>query len=232
MGISLLYLTYMCQWLICAMDNVRFKNSDRWRLISELTTCTPSRVSRFIAFPRLGPYNRGNLDLSPMLRHPTSELTEGVVSFLPDYTISIIYIALRQSQPPGVVLGRIYMNVEPNTFRKTEVYWPHVNFGLNFRFIPHISSWVDVHLTSASASFGVAPTSPVRRETCPSSMGSSLELSANSWCPQPNGWFSALQMHRIMELGVWGGGIRLMSMRAREGSSASIGCLDGISVSS
>ena len=84
----------------------------------------------------------------------------------------------------------------------------------------------------AIGSFGLRPGPSVRRfEMWPSFNGVSHDKSAKRSERASFGFLSTLEMHRLMEAGLCGGGTESARIRPREGFPGSMATLDGISQS-
>ena len=83
--------------------------------------------------------------------------------------------------------------------------------------------------TIAIGSFGLMPGPSVRRDIWPSFSGVSHDVSAKRLACQraSKGFLSALEMHCLMEVGLWGGTIESTRIRPRD-DSGSIATFDGI----
>ena len=81
--------------------------------------------------------------------------------------------------------------------------------------------------------FGLWPGPSVQRiEMWRSASGVSHDVSAKRSKLTSAGFFSTLEMHRFMEVGLWGGEIESTRIRPMDGSSGSLATFDGISESS
>ena len=83
----------------------------------------------------------------------------------------------------------------------------------------------------AIGSFGLKPRPSLRRiEMCPSLNGMSHDVSAKRSAYQASAGFpSTLEMHRLMEVGLWGGATESTRIRPREGSPGLMATFDAIS---
>ena len=85
----------------------------------------------------------------------------------------------------------------------------------------------------AIGSFGLRPGPSVRRiGTWPSVNGVSHDESAKRSKLTSSGYLSTLEMHRFMEVGLWGGAIESAAIRPMDGLFESLATFDGTSESS
>ena len=85
----------------------------------------------------------------------------------------------------------------------------------------------------AIGTFGLRPGPSVRSIAIwPSVNGESHDGSAKRSKLTSAGFLSTLEMHRFMEVGLWGGAIESAAMRPMDGLFRSIATFDGISESS
>ena len=96
----------------------------------------------------------------------------------------------------------------------------------------YFPSGIDALFTSiiAIGSFGLKPGPSLRRiEMCSSFNGVSHDLSTKRSVWTSAGFPSALEMHRLIEVGLWGGTTESAWIQPREGTSRSMATFDGTS---